>query len=344
MASPFQLMVAGGFLALGASAATAEKPPATPILEHIGIYVSDTQKAFRFFRDAMGLRVNPVWWAVEPDRQGQGGIKLSFVDGNGMQFTLIEPTSPGPAADDLKRLGDGALAELDYEVSDFDTEYDFHQRNGIQFVTMGGAPFPEGQKGWTVEPYGLRLVYLPQSVTHGITTELYQRGPVATDILEKRDRGWDKVPPLAPDAPRLVRTVVLVQDLDRSSTFLSKVLRLPLTARLTSEEGLSCARFDAGAGAEIELVQPPPGGPLADRLRTMGDGYLSGLLYRATNAQASIERLRAMSVRMLDPPDAEAQTLTPGCLNEPKRSGWIGIDPRDSTGLRITMVISDPSD
>jgi catechol 2,3-dioxygenase-like lactoylglutathione lyase family enzyme len=315
------------------------KAPPAPFLEHVGIYVSDTQKTARFFTDVMGLRVNTVWWAVQPDAKGLGGLKLSFVDGNGMQFTLIEPTSPGPAADDIARLGDGALAELDYEVPDFDAEYDFHQRNGIRFVSMGGVPFPEGQKGWTVEPYGLRLVYLPQSVTHGIVTELYQRGPAATDILEKRDQGWKSLPPIAPDAPRLVRTLVLVQDLDRSSAFMAHVLRLPLIERLKVSNGMSCARFDSGKGSEVELVQPRAGSPLAAQLHAMGDGYLAGLLYQSMNPDDMRQRLRAKGIRLLGTSEAEAMALTPGCLDEARQTDWVAIHPKDSTGIRITMVL-----
>lgn len=334
---PLALVASALMLAQAGRTAPADAPP-TPFLEHIGIYVANAVETARFFTDVLGLRFNTVSWAIAPDSKGSGGLKLSFVDGNGMQFTLIEPTSGGPAADDLAHLGNGALAELDFEVPDFDAEYDLHQRNGIRFVTMGGAPFPEGQKGWTVEPYGLRLIYLPQTVTHGITTELYQRGPAATDILEKRDRGWDALPPLQPDAPKLVRTIVLVQDLERSSAYVEKLLRLPKITHQRTSGGMSCARFDSGAGSQVELVRPPLAGPLADQLERMGDGYLAGLLYEVPSIEAAKDKFRSKDVRVLNSPEAGLQALTAGCLDGAPDANWAGIDPRDSTGLRIAMV------
>jgi hypothetical protein len=53
-----------------------------------------------------------------------------------------------------------------------------------------GTPIPEGEKGFVVEPYGIKGAYFPKDVSQGITIEVIQRGPKETCLLHARDKGW----------------------------------------------------------------------------------------------------------------------------------------------------------
>lgn len=311
--------------------------PAPPHLEHIGIYSESTKQTSDFLTDILGLRLNTVKWEIKPDTPQSGGLKLGFVDGNGMQFTLIEPTTPGPTLQDLKRYGNGSVAELDFEVADFDATYDDLERQGVRFVNMDGSPFPAGQRGWFLESFGLSLVYMPKDLSRGMTIEIYERGPEDKDILHARDAMWKTLPPVKDIAPVMRRTIVLAKDLNATSAFLEGLMRLKRIGGVQEVQGIRCQRFDAG-GSEIELVEPTQDGPVRTLLQAKGDGFAAGLVFESKDLAAFREHAAARGVKLLSQHSPGEQGLVVGCEAIENAASYASIPIDAAQGMRVTIV------
>lgn len=315
-----------------------QAPPDAPYLEHIGIYAASTERTAAFLNDIIGLRLNTVKWEIKPDTPQSGGVKLGFIDGNGMQFTLIEPTTPGPTLDELRRFGNGAVAELDFEVADFNATYDLLESRGVGFVNMDGKPFPAGQRGWHLDNFGISLVYLPKDLSHGMTIEIYQRGPRDKDILHARDRMWEALPPVRDFAPRLRRTLVLAKDLDATAGFLEQIMRLSRTGGIRKAVGMRCLLFDAGGGAQIELVEPTQDGPIKTLLETKGDGFAAGLVFESQDLKAFGMHTKSKGVQLVSNHSPGEQGLVAGCEAVLNSAAYASIPMDAAEGMRITIA------
>lgn len=312
--------------------------PDAPYLEHIGIYAESTERTAAILTNIIGLRLNTVKWELKPDTPQSGGVKLGFVDGNGMQFTLIEPTTPGPTLDDLRRLGNGAVAELDFEVADFEATYNLLESRGVGFVNMDGKPFPAGQRGWHLENFGISLVYLPKDLSRGMTIEFYQRGPEDKDILHARDRMWKSLPPVREFAPRLGRTLVLAQNLDASAAFLEQVMRLNRIGGVQEVPGLRCLLIDAGGGTQIELVEPTQDGPVKTLLQAKGDGFAAGLVFESHDLEAFGKHAKSKGVQLVSNHSPGEQGLVAGCEAVLNSAAYASIPMDAAEGMRITIA------
>ncbi len=315
-----------------------QAPPDPPYLEHIGIYAESTERTAAFLTDIIGLRLNNVKWEIKPDTPQSGGVKLGFIDGNGMQFTLIEPTTPGPTLDELRRFGNGAVAELDFEVNDFNATYDLLESRGVGFVNMDGKPFPAGQRGWHLDDFGISLVYLPKDLSRGMTIEIYQRGPEDKDILHARDRMWKALPPVRDFAPRLRRTLVLVKDLDATAAFLEQIMRLSRTGGIQKAAGMRCLLFDAGGGTQIELVEPTQTGPIKTLLETKGDGFAAGLVFESQDLKAFGRHTKSKGVELVSNHSPGEQGLVAGCEAVLNSAAYASIPMDAAEGMRITIA------
>jgi catechol 2,3-dioxygenase-like lactoylglutathione lyase family enzyme len=165
--------------------------PTGPRIDHIAIFVEDLEQAASFYTDVMGLRRNPMKIEIDGDANAKvGGLKLAFIDANGVWLELVQPTGPGPIMDVLKQQGNGHLAELVIEVDDMEKYYDEMKAKGVQMVYADGTPIPDSEKCFVLNPYGIKAAYFPKDVSHGMTIEVTQRGPRETCLLHKRDAGW----------------------------------------------------------------------------------------------------------------------------------------------------------
>ncbi len=165
--------------------------PKTPRADHISVFVKDLEKAARFYTDVMGLKRHPMLTEIDGGANGElGGLKMAFIDTNGVWLELVQPTSAGPFMDLLEEKGDGYLAELICEVDDIEAYYDQMKAKGVELVDAEGKPFPAGTKSFVIEPFGTRGAYFPSDAAGGMTIQLYQRGPRDTDIMHRRDDAW----------------------------------------------------------------------------------------------------------------------------------------------------------
>src|ERR1700722_19751325 len=101
-------------LPLWAGASTPAGAGFNPHLEHLAVWVQDLDKTAAFLQDALGWRRHPLKFGVEADSKVYGGMKLGFVDANGIWLELVQPTTPGPGMDFLKEKGNGAPGKLDF--------------------------------------------------------------------------------------------------------------------------------------------------------------------------------------------------------------------------------------
>jgi catechol 2,3-dioxygenase-like lactoylglutathione lyase family enzyme len=316
-------------------------PPveATARLDRIGIVVRNTERTLAFLTSILGFRSHPMIFGIEADSSHSGGLKLRFVEGNGIWYVLIEPTSAGPGQDELNLRGDGAMSELDIEVDNLDAAIDRTEKAGVPVVNWDGKPFANGERGWTIQPYGLRLVYLESRGSKGIPIEVYQRGPIATDLLHKRDRMFAGEPDADPIAPRLSHITVLVRDIDATADFLSSSLkfrpRSPSSAREgDGPNGSQCLMVDAN-GPLLELVQPAPDSPEMRVLESKGDGFLAEMVYSVSNLHSFRQQLESTFPQSRA---ATQDTRIVGCAARQRPDSSWAIPLVISGGMRVTMI------
>lgn len=169
-----------------------EKPnPGSPRVDRVAIFVKDLEKSAKFYTDVMGLKRHPMKTEIDGDsNKGVGGLKIAFIDANGVWLELVQPAGPGPFMDLLNEKGDGYVSELVVEVDDMDEYFDAMTAKGVQMVDADGASFADGEKGFVLEPWGLKGAYFPTDVSGGMKIEVYQRGPRETSLFDARDASW----------------------------------------------------------------------------------------------------------------------------------------------------------
>lgn len=162
-----------------------------PRLDRVAIVVENIETTASFYTDVMGLRRHPMKNDIDGDiNDNTGGMKMMFIDANGVWLVLVQPTGPGPLMDLLQEKGDGYIAELIAEVDDLGVYYDQLKAKGIELLDINGAPFKNNEKGFVLEPFGDRAAYLPSNMACGMVIEIYQRGPRDTSLIHRRDDSW----------------------------------------------------------------------------------------------------------------------------------------------------------
>lgn len=85
-------------------------------IDHIGVIVSDIEKAIEQYRNVLGLRLDRV------EEYGQGLLKIAFLPLGELQIELIQPLKPGSSAwEFLKEKGEG-IEHIAFRVSDINKE------------------------------------------------------------------------------------------------------------------------------------------------------------------------------------------------------------------------------
>lgn len=158
-------------------------------VDRLAIFVSDIERSARFYSDVLGLHRNAGVTELDGStNERSGGLKVAFVDANGVWLALVQPVGDGPLMDYLRKHGDGHIAELILETDDLGAFYDRMKARGIPLLDTRGDPVDPQAKAHVLEPYGDRIAYLPASLVGGLVIELAQRGPPASSLLERRDR------------------------------------------------------------------------------------------------------------------------------------------------------------
>lgn len=125
--------------------------------------------------------------------------------------------------------------------------------------------------------------------------------------------------------------VIAVEDLDVQVANYERILGMPVSDRRDEpERGMRMAFFRFG-GFHIELVSKAgEGGPIAERLERLGEGF-HFMALRVDDAQEAVSRLRGEGIRLVNAPP-------PG---EPAR-GLIFIHPEETGGILIRIM--EPED
>jgi catechol 2,3-dioxygenase-like lactoylglutathione lyase family enzyme len=281
-------------------------------LEHIAVWTADIDRTARFLQQSLGWKRHPLQFGVDENSEEFGGMKLAFVDANGIWLELVQPTTPGPGMDFLKEKGNGALVELDFSVPDFDKNLAAMKARGIDLVGMDGKPIRNGGllSEWFIKDGkkargNERLSYFPLSVSHGTSIEMFWEYP--SGVVLRRDATWTPEKPGTPGIARATRTVVLAKDLDASANVYTDLLKL---ASVKTDRGVRADWLGVGdasrvwvtgncRGFEIEVVAPPAGKSNA-LIKKYGEGNIMELGVEVDDIDALYARMKARGITMTD--------------------------------------------
>jgi methylmalonyl-CoA epimerase len=133
------------------------------VLDHIGIAVKDLQAALAFYRDALGLEIEP------PEDVPSEGVRAHFVPVGESSLELLEATTPDSAiAAFVQKRGPG-LHHITLRVDDVAAAMAQLKGRGAKLVADQPRPGAEGSLVAFVHP----------SATQGVLIELKQAAPPA---------------------------------------------------------------------------------------------------------------------------------------------------------------------
>jgi methylmalonyl-CoA epimerase len=126
------------------------------VLDHVGIAVEDVEEALAFFRDALGLEVEP------PEEVGSQSVVVRYLATGPASLELVAPANDSsPIARFLDRRGPG-LHHITLRVADLATTLAHLRTRGVRLVDE--APRPGS--------HGSRIAFVHPSSTHGVLVEL----------------------------------------------------------------------------------------------------------------------------------------------------------------------------
>jgi len=128
-------------------------------LDHIGIAVADLSQALAFYRDALGLEVDP------PEEVPSQGVRAHFMPVGEATIELLEPTAPdSPVATFIEKRGPG-VHHVTLRVDDLRAVLDRLKERGIRLIDEQPRPGAEGAL----------IAFVHPASTHGVLVELKQR-------------------------------------------------------------------------------------------------------------------------------------------------------------------------
>ena len=128
-------------------------------LDHIGIAVADLSQALAFYRDALGLEVDP------PEEVPSQGVRAHFMPVGEATIELLEPTAPdSPVATFIEKRGPG-VHHVTLRVDDLRAVLDRLKERGIRLIDEQPRPGAEGAL----------IAFVHPASTHGVLVELTQR-------------------------------------------------------------------------------------------------------------------------------------------------------------------------
>ena len=128
-------------------------------IDHIGIAVSDLEKALSFYRDQIGLVFNGI---EEIDEQK---VRVAFFPIGESEIELLESTDPaGPVGKFIEKKGEG-VHHLAFRVSDIEGKLEQLKELGIALIDEK----PRYGAG------GARIAFLHPKSTGGVLVELCER-------------------------------------------------------------------------------------------------------------------------------------------------------------------------
>jgi methylmalonyl-CoA/ethylmalonyl-CoA epimerase len=128
-------------------------------LDHIGIAVGDLAQALAFYRDALGLEVEP------PEEVASQRVRAYFVPVGEAALELLEPTAPdSPIAKFVDKRGPG-VHHVTLRVDDIREALARLKARGIRLIDESPRDGAEGAL----------IAFVHPASTHGVLVELKQR-------------------------------------------------------------------------------------------------------------------------------------------------------------------------
>jgi methylmalonyl-CoA epimerase len=143
------------------------------ILDHVGIAVADLETSLSFFRDALGLHVEP------PEEVASQHVRAQFIAAGQSSLELLQATAPdSPIAKYLAKRGPG-LHHITLKVDDIRAALAELRQRGVRLVDEEPRPGAEGAS----------VAFIHPSSAQGVLVELKQAA----------------VARLEPEAPKTIR-------------------------------------------------------------------------------------------------------------------------------------------
>jgi methylmalonyl-CoA/ethylmalonyl-CoA epimerase len=128
------------------------------ILDHIGIAVQDLDAAVAFYRDALGLEIEPA------EEVASQQVRVHFAPVGTARLELLEATAPeSPIAKYIGRRGPG-LHHITLRVADLRAVLAGLRRRGVRLIDEEPRPGAEGSL----------IAFVHPSSTGGVLIELKQ--------------------------------------------------------------------------------------------------------------------------------------------------------------------------
>lgn len=128
------------------------------VLDHVGIAVSDLPAALAFYRDALGLHVEP------PEDVETQHVRAHFIPVGGSTLELLEATAPASAiARFVEKRGPG-LHHITLSVENIDAAIAHLKTRGVRLIDQEPRPGAEGA----------RVAFIHPAAAHGVLVELKQ--------------------------------------------------------------------------------------------------------------------------------------------------------------------------
>ena len=131
-------------------------------LDHIGIAVKDLGAALAFYRDALGLEIEP------PEEVASQKVRAHFIPVGEASLELLEATAPdSPIARYVDKRGPG-IHHITLRVDDIHAALARLKDKGIRLIDESPRPGAEGAL----------IAFVHPASTHGVLVELKQAGSV----------------------------------------------------------------------------------------------------------------------------------------------------------------------
>ena len=128
-------------------------------LDHVGIAVGDLAQALAFYRDALGLEVEP------PEEVASQRVRAHFVPVGEATLELLEPTAPdSPIAKYIEKRGPG-VHHITLRVDDISEALARLKARGVRLIDESPRAGAEGAL----------IAFVHPASTHGVLVELKQR-------------------------------------------------------------------------------------------------------------------------------------------------------------------------
>jgi len=127
-------------------------------IDHIGIAVGDIAEALAFYRDALGLEIEP------PEDVPSQRVRAHFIPAGESALELLEATSDdSPIAKYVARRGPG-LHHITLRVDDIAAALAQLKARGVRLIDESPRP----------GAHGSRVAFIHPSSAHGVLVELKQ--------------------------------------------------------------------------------------------------------------------------------------------------------------------------